>query len=115
MYKNLLIATDGSRSSRKMVQEGVKLAKALDARIVGVHVYPAHFGLNYGNVGVIDARTQARLRGIARKEGERYLEQVREAAQRAGVPCETLLIEHDQIWKAIIDTARKRRCDVILM
>lgn len=115
MYKNILIATDGSRTSRKMVQEGVKLAKALDARVTGVHVYPAHFGLTYGNVGVIDARTQARLRAIARKEGERHLEQVRQAAERAGVACETLLLERDQVWKAIIDTARKRRCDVILM
>lgn len=115
MFKNILIATDGSRNCRKMLKEGVKLAKSTGAKITAVHVYPAHFGISYGNLSVLDEQTQNRLRKISRREGEKYLDDACAAAERAGVDCEPALLEHDNAWQGIIGTARKKRCDVIMM
>ena len=115
MYKNILVATDGSALSRKAVKEGVRLAKSVGASITAVHVYPAHFGISYGNLSVLDAQTQNRLRKLAREEGEKYLKLACDAAQAAGVECERVLLENDHAWKGIIGTAKRKRCDVIMM
>jgi nucleotide-binding universal stress UspA family protein len=48
-------------------------------------------------------------------QAEKVLGTVSAAAQSAGVVCETLHIEHDQIYQAIIDAASARRCDLIVM
>ena len=37
------------------------------------------------------------------------------AAKLAAVACETLHIEHEQVYQAIIDAASARGCDLILM
>lgn len=115
MFKHILIATDGSRLSAKAVKEGVRLAKSLGAKIAAVHVYPSHFGISYGNLGIIDAQTQNRLRKRARAEGEKYLERACAAAEAAGVACERVLLENDQPSKGIIGAARRKRCDLIMM
>jgi len=56
MFKHILIPTDGSKLAAKGVKTGVKLAKALRARITGVHVIPPYVppvyeeGVTYGPV-----------------------------------------------------------------
>ena len=42
MFKNILIPTDGSEFSEKVVKDGVDMAKAMNAKITGVHVFPTH-------------------------------------------------------------------------
>ena len=37
------------------------------------------------------------------------------AAKLAGVDCETLHVEHEHVYQAIIDAAAARRCDLIVM
>jgi nucleotide-binding universal stress UspA family protein len=48
-------------------------------------------------------------------QAEEALGAVSAAAKAAGVPCETLRMEHGQVYQAIIDTASSRGCDLILM
>ena len=37
------------------------------------------------------------------------------APKLAGVVCETLHVEYDQIYQALIDAAEARRCDLIVL
>jgi nucleotide-binding universal stress UspA family protein len=37
------------------------------------------------------------------------------AAQAAGVACETVQVEHEHPYQAIIDTAKSKNCDLIVM
>ena len=46
---------------------------------------------------------------------EKVLGAVSAAAKSAGVVCETLRVEHEQVYQAIIDAASARRCDLIVM
>ena len=46
---------------------------------------------------------------------ERAIEQVRMAARRGAVPCETIREVHDQPYRAIIDAAHALGCDLIVM
>jgi nucleotide-binding universal stress UspA family protein len=46
---------------------------------------------------------------------EKILNSVAEEARSAGVACETVQVEQDHPYEAIIDTAQKRGCDLIVM
>jgi len=46
---------------------------------------------------------------------EKVLSMVSDAAKAAGIACETLHVEHEHAYQAIIDAAEARRCDLIVM
>jgi nucleotide-binding universal stress UspA family protein len=54
---------------------------------------------------------QKRMAAVAGK----YLEQVKNAAAAAGGTCDLISLEHKQPYQAIIDTAKKNGCDLIVM
>jgi nucleotide-binding universal stress UspA family protein len=45
----------------------------------------------------------------------KYLKEAKDAATAAGVPCDVVQVEHEHPYEAIIDTAKKKGCDVIVM
>lgn len=45
----------------------------------------------------------------------KYFEVAKESAAVAGVACETLHVEHDQPYQAIIDMVVQKGCDLIVM
>jgi nucleotide-binding universal stress UspA family protein len=51
----------------------------------------------------------------AEAHAQKVLGSVSASAKLAGVASETLHIEHDHIYQAIIDAASARRCDLIVM
>ena len=113
MFKNILIPTDGSDLAAKAVEQGVLFAKEIGAKITAVTVTePFHLlsvepsQLEY---------TPIEYEKHSKAHAEKVLGVVSTAAKSAGVVCETLHVEHDQIYQAIIDAAEARRCDLIVM
>jgi nucleotide-binding universal stress UspA family protein len=47
MIRHILIPTDGSKQSEGAIQQGMKLAKALDAKVTGLHVIPRFHTFTY--------------------------------------------------------------------
>jgi len=45
----------------------------------------------------------------------KYLKAAKDAATAAGVACDVVQVEHEHPYETIIDTARKRGCDAIVM
>ncbi|HEY2928277.1 universal stress protein, partial [Piscinibacter sp.] len=52
---------------------------------------------------------------VIERAAARYLGVIEKAAKAAGVPCECLRITSDFPADVILQTARKRRCDLIVM
>src|SRR4029453_5118330 len=50
-----------------------------------------------------------------KKHAASLLNRVATAAKQAGVSCDTMLVENEQPYKAIIATAADRGCDLIVM
>ena len=50
-----------------------------------------------------------------REHAGKTLGAVAQAAQVAGVPCETVHVEHEHPYQAIIDIAASKGCDLIVM
>jgi nucleotide-binding universal stress UspA family protein len=113
MHTHILIPTDGSELSDEAIQYGTSLAKAVNAKVTGVTVStPFHFFAVEPAV-VTDTLESYRQR-MATVAAQR-LAKVKEAADAAGVSCEIVHLEHEHPYKAIIDIANARGCDLIVM
>jgi nucleotide-binding universal stress UspA family protein len=115
MYKHILIPTDGSDLSKKAIQHGVALAKALKARVTGLTITPPYHVLAVEPTMVTD--TPEEYKRHMAELAARYLDQVQTAALAEGESCDcnVLHVEHDHPYLAIIDTANAEHCDLIVM
>lgn len=111
MYQHLLIATDGSELAQKAVDQGLGLAKALGARALAVHVTLP--GVAVGDQGIeLPAEDYDK---IAEESAGQILARVAEAARLIGVQCETLHVKHHFVAEGILEVAKERGVDLIIM
>ena len=113
MFKNILVATDGSDLAAKAVEQGVVFAKEVGAKITAVTVTePFHL------LSVAPSQleyTPLEYKKHAEAQADKVLGRISAAVKAAGVACETLHVEHEHVYQAIIDAAEARRCDLIVM
>ena len=114
MFKHILIPTDGSRLAAKGVKAGVKLARALGARVTGVYVMSPYLPPMYGEAAIYVAYLSPQeYRKITLKAAKKALALVDAEARKARVRCSTLVQTEVQPWKGILRAARARRADTI--
>jgi nucleotide-binding universal stress UspA family protein len=113
MYTNILIPTDGSELAGKAVQHGIALAQKIGAKVTGLTVLPPFHVFTTDTQMIED--TPAQYQARMQKHAEKTLGGVTHAAQAAGVACETVRVEHEHPYQAIIDTAASKGCDLIVM
>jgi nucleotide-binding universal stress UspA family protein len=116
MYRNILIATDGSALAEKAVSHGLSLAKAVGAKAIAVIVEAPFsvYGVPESMVGQMsDAFAQHAEH--TKQHAAMVLNRIADAAKAAGVACETVQVEHDHPYQAIIATAKAKNCDLIVM
>lgn len=115
MYTHILLPTDGSPASARAVAEGIALARAVGARVTGFHAAPPATPFMLGKtLAKAYMSTEQRTAAIERAT-LRYLAAIAEAAAAAGVACETAHATSDFPAEAILEAARKRKCDLIVM
>jgi nucleotide-binding universal stress UspA family protein len=113
MYHHILIPTDGSELSKKAIQEGVALAKAVGAHVTGLTVSAPWHVFAVEPAAITDiADTYAKR--MAKTSAER-LDVIKTTAAASGVKCDTVGVEDEHPYHAIIDTAEKQGCDAIVM
>ncbi len=115
MFKNILIPTDGTEFSEKVIADGVTLAKTLGARITVVHVLPAYEINLLGDLGPADEEVLQKIKDTARAAGIKHVDRMEAFAKSQNVPLDRQLLESDNPWTGIIDTAKKKNCDLIMM
>ena len=113
MYKNILIATDGSSLATRAVDHGAKLASALGARVTILTVTERFhvFSLDAEQV----EETQGTFKQHMKAQALRTLAEAAETAKAAGLDVTEVHLEDDEPYQAIIRTAEGRRCDLIVM
>ena len=113
MFKHILIPTDGSDLSRKAVASGVRLAKALGARVTAITITAPYPIASMDAVLVPESVEEHEAN--AAQIADRALEQAAMAAEAEGVAAQTVRASHDQPYRAIIDCAVANQCDLIVM
>ena len=113
MFKHILIPTDGTDLSRKAVLYGVQLAKECGAKVTALTISePYHVA---AMEAVLVPVGEDQFDEESRRIAEKALAQVAVAAEAAGVVCDTIREVHDQPFRAIIDAAHAKGCDLIVM
>jgi nucleotide-binding universal stress UspA family protein len=113
MFKHILLPTDGSKLSEKSVKQGVRMAKALNARITALHVVPKFHTFTYHSEMLESTRRE--FEADAAEKTKNYLDFVKKVAAGSDVKCDTAQVASDQPFKEIIKAAEKKGCDLILM
>jgi nucleotide-binding universal stress UspA family protein len=117
MYKHILVATDGSALAAKGIRGGVKLAKALGARITAVYVVSPFVGAMYSEAAIYYAARFSRdeYKKATEKTARKVLAAAERVARAAGVRCKTRYVVAPQPWQGIVRAARSARCSAIVM
>jgi nucleotide-binding universal stress UspA family protein len=103
-YRRILIPLIGTSVDADVIRIAVILAKADRAQLLGVHVIEVRW--NQPLDAVLEAETE---------RGEVVLEQATRVAAQAGGKLETELLQAREAAAAIVDTARDRGVDLILL
>jgi nucleotide-binding universal stress UspA family protein len=117
MYKHILVPIDDSRLSGKAARTAVRLARATRARITALHVIPPFQAPAFmdGVVPYPELYSPAAYKKSTERYARKLLAKVETLAKAGRVRCSAVIATDGQPWKAIIRTARGRRCDLILM
>lgn len=103
-FKRILVALAGSTVDPDVVRLAVSIAKPAKADLLGVHVIEVKWNL------ALDAVLEPEL-----DRGEELLQAASQVARQAGGEIETELLQAREAAAAIIDTARERGSDLILI
>ena len=118
MYANILLSTDGSDIARKGVEQGIALAKALNAKvtvIAATEPLPVDYGGGHAGGWIPSQEEVDRFEAASKERAGKVLDEVRAMADQIGISAELLHVPNAHPATAIIETAKSRGCDLIVM
>lgn len=115
MCQRILVATDGSSLSKKAVGAAIELAALAQAELVAMKVVP-RYPMSYFEGGVaLSAKDVQQIEKQWADEAQAVVDKVRDAADRHDVKTRAVVVRAELVAEAIIATAKKQRCDLIVM
>ncbi len=112
MYRSILIPTDGTEITAKAVQAGVALAKALGAQLSTITVKEP---FPYSAISEMQPIPPQEFYDAQERLARPRVKSVVESAATAGLDCAAFTVEASHPWEAIVDLAKTRGCDLIVM
>ena len=113
MYKNILIATDGSELAGKAVEQGLTLAKALGAKVTVATVTEPWTMVAPGEIGMTIPIDEYE-KGVA-DHAANILKGVETRAKTLGSPCAVLHVKDRYPADGILEAAKSVGADLIVM
>jgi nucleotide-binding universal stress UspA family protein len=108
MFKHILLPFDGSALTWGAVDTGLALAARLGASVQALYVIEPYFGTVVDlPEKLYDAEMDVYAMGI--------LDDFAQRAKMAGVPYTGNFVRREHPYRAIVDTATKQGCDLIVM
>lgn len=115
MYQKILVATDGSTLSKKAVNSAIAMAALMGAELVALKVVP-RYPQSYFEGGVaVQASEINRVEKQWIDHGQAIVDAVQKTAESKGVKTKAVTVKSDLISDAVIATAKKHKCDLIVM
>jgi nucleotide-binding universal stress UspA family protein len=112
MYKRILVPTDGSDITRTAVQTAIQLAKVTGAKLYALSVKEP---FPYSAVTEMQPSPPQEFYDAQERIAAARVKEVSDLCDGAGVPNEAATVEALHPWEAIIDHARSRECELIVM
>lgn len=111
-FRNVVVATDGSKFSDAAASEAIGIAKQCDANLIIISVVPSETESPFD---IVHSEMQKGL--IAENElkaAEKNIKDVKERAEKEGIKA-TGFVYAGRPYEAIIDAAKEKRADLIVV
>ena len=118
MYAHILMSTDGSEVASKGLKHGIGLAKALNAKVTVITVtepLPVDYGSGHASGWIPTQDEFDRYDAACEDRASKILDEARGMAEQIGISAELLHVPNAHPATAIIETAKSRGCDLIVM
>lgn len=116
MFNHILVPTDGSELSRNAARIAAGLAKTVGAKITALHVIPPYsLPVSDGMFTYDEAFSPDEYKRGTEKHASEILASIQAEAKTMGVECATAFVTAPAAWKAIIENAQSRQCDLVVM
>jgi nucleotide-binding universal stress UspA family protein len=114
MYKHLLLPTDGTELSEASVRSAIALAHEHGAKVTGLYVMPDYQTVIYG-ADALMTNSSAEFDRSVNLDADKALSFVEAIAKQEGVPYDLAKVTSNSTYKAIIQHAKDKDCDLIFM
>jgi nucleotide-binding universal stress UspA family protein len=115
MYKRILVTTDGSKLSKSAVTQAIGLAQSCKAELVVLQVVPP-YPISYFEGGIVlDVEEIKRIEAQWADNGQAIVDAVKKTAAAKGINTKAVVSKSGVVSNAIIATAKKHGCDLIVM
>ena len=112
MYQRILVPTDGSSITSKAVSTAIALAKLSGAAIVTLSVKEP---FPYSAISEMQPVPPQEFYDVQERIAASRVKTVLDAAAAAGVSCDGATVEALHPWEAILDMAKQKNCDLVVM
>jgi len=113
MLDHILIPTDGTELSTRAARFAVQLAKKMAAKVTAVTVTTPADAMMFGEVRIIRNAEEYEERMSA--SARAMLDAIGALAAEASVPCEKVHVRSELPWHGILEAAKSRNADMIVM
>ena len=115
MYKQILVATDGSKLSGKAVAQAIDMAQALGAKLTVFYASPDYPLPAYAEGVAFEPMSRREYAALCRTEADKILGAIALKAESAGLEFNTVHVIAPAPWEAILAAAKKNKCEAIVM
>lgn len=115
MFQHILVPTDGSRFSNKAVATAARLAYALRAKLLVLHVRSPIESPHHVEGGALATLGGEKVLQEIEDEERKLLDAALKTAAADGTAAQTAFIAGYSTYDAIIRIAREQHCDLIVM
>ncbi len=112
MYQRILVPTDGSEITAKAVATAVSLARLSGASLVTLCVKEP---FPYSAISEMQPVPPQEFYDAQERIAAGRVKAVQAAASAAGLVCEGSTVEALHPWEAILETAKQKGCDLVVM
>lgn len=116
MFKKILIPTDGSPLSAQAANKGVCFAREIGAEIVALYVtQPFAATVGFDGMAAAYAITDEDYEKTANEQAQKYIKQVLDRAETAGVKATGKVVSNFNVADGIVAAAEEEGCDLIFI
>ena len=115
MYQRILVATDGSKLSKKATTSAIELAALCGAELIVVKVVPRYPQSYFEGGMALPAADVQKVEKQWTDSAQSEVDAVKKAAQANGVESKGVVVKSGVVSEALLAAAKKHKCDLIMM
>ena len=115
MYQRILVATDGSKLSKKATTSAIELAALCGAELIVVKVVPRYPQSYFEGGLALPASDVQKVEQQWSDSAQAELDAVKKTAQAKGVESKGVVVKSSVVSEALLAAAKKHKCDLIMM